>query len=83
VSFLKRVFGKAEPSTDVEDEVQPLECPHTRLLPRWDSVQDMGKEEKATGYVCEGCGQIFTPEGMRSREVDDFNRWRKPTDHVA
>ena len=35
-------------------------CPHTTLTPRWESVADMGKEEKVTSYTCQGCEQSFT-----------------------
>ncbi len=35
-------------------------CPHTTLTPRWDSVADMGNEEKVTSYTCQGCNQSFT-----------------------
>ena len=37
------------------------ECLHTILLPRWESVEDMGQEDKATGFHCDTCGQDFTP----------------------
>ena len=50
-------------------EVPP--CPHTTLTPRWDSVADMGKEDKVTSYRCDGCEQEFTAaEGRRLRETE-------------
>ncbi len=46
-------------------------CPHTTLTPRWESVADMGKEDKATAYTCQGCNQQFTPaEGQRLRQTE-------------
>ncbi len=39
-------------------EVPP--CPHTTLTPRWESVADMGNEEKVTSYTCQGCNETFT-----------------------
>ena len=46
-------------------------CPHTTLVPRWESVADMGKEDKATAYTCQGCNQQFTPaEGHRLRQTE-------------
>lgn len=42
-----------------------VECPHLVLAARWDSVQDIGNEEKATGYGCAGCGQQFSVEAAR------------------
>ncbi len=52
-------------------------CPHTTLTARWESVADMGKEDKATGYTCQGCNQQFTPaEGrsLRQTEADRVQR---------
>ena len=46
-------------------------CPHTTLVPRWDSVADMGKEDKVTSYQCEGCHGTFTAaEGRALRETE-------------
>jgi hypothetical protein len=46
-------------------------CPHTTLVPRWDSVADMGKEEKVTSYTCDGCQQRFSPaEGRALRATE-------------
>ena len=46
-------------------------CPHTTLVPRWDSVADMGKEDKVTSYTCEGCAQSFTgAEGRALRQTE-------------
>jgi len=30
-------------------------------MPRWDNVDDIGHEERATGYRCDTCGSEFTP----------------------
>ena len=37
-------------------------CRHLVLLPRWDSVEDMGREDKITGYTCESCNSYFPLE---------------------
>jgi hypothetical protein len=42
--------------------VEAPPCPHSVLVPRWDSVEDMGKAEKATRYMCESCHEMFTPQ---------------------
>ncbi len=50
-------------------EVPP--CPHTTLVSHWDSVADMGKEDKVTSYRCDSCEQEFTAEeGRRLRETE-------------
>jgi len=37
-------------------------CPHTVLLTRWDSIDDIGHEDRATYYICEACQEKFSPE---------------------
>lgn len=37
-----------------------LDCPHPILSARWDSVQDIGNEDKATSYRCAECGAEFS-----------------------
>lgn len=55
-------FGsKKEPPRD-QAETAPIECPHVLLSPRWDSVADIGHEDKAVGYKCNSCGASLTVE---------------------
>lgn len=37
------------------------ECLHGTLMARWDKSSDMGDESKATSFVCDACGESFTP----------------------
>jgi hypothetical protein len=49
--------------------VEAPPCPHGILVPRWETVADMGIEAKATRYACDACHQEFTPEEtMKIRE---------------
>ena len=71
MSMFKKLFGKSEEKPAAE---QPqVVCLHTVLLPRWDSVDDMGKQDRITGYSCQSCGETFTAlEGrtLQSKEGD-------------
>lgn len=85
MGFLNRLFGKQR---DIEEraghrlqrqtaatsttEVPP--CPHTAITARWESVADMGKEDKATGYTCQGCGQSFTAAEGRTLRATEAER---------
>jgi len=40
-------------------------CPHAVLVPRWNSVQDMGIEDRATVYLCDTCRREFAPAEAR------------------
>lgn len=70
MGFLSRLFGgkKEAPA----EEVAAAECPHTALVPRWESAQDMGKEDKISGYRCEGCaGDFSREEGERLLKAEE------------
>jgi hypothetical protein len=59
---IRSLFGKGRNQESVaEAAAADIECPHTTLVPRWDSVEDMGKEDAVSGYFCEGCRMSFSP----------------------
>jgi len=63
MGILKKVLGQNEDNQEQETiTAEPeRECPHTSLVPHWDSLEDMGKSEKAT-YRCEACSRVFSAE---------------------
>lgn len=74
MGILSKLFGggKAEapaaPATPAAGAAS-AECVHGNLVPRWDSVDDMGKADKVSHYDCESCSSQFTPaeaEKLRS-----------------
>ncbi len=62
MGLFKKLTGKQDKAA-AAIEVPP--CPHTALVPRWDSIDDMGKEDRATSYFCQGCERVFSPEEAR------------------
>ena len=56
-----KLFGHKKQAAPTATMPQ-IECPHAVLVARWDSVEDMGKEDKATRFMCEACHEMFTPE---------------------
>jgi hypothetical protein len=53
-------------------EAAPAEqgpCPHWELVPRWNSVADMGRHERVTYYVCTSCGERVNPEGRNRPDI--------------
>ena len=61
MGFLGKLFGGGKKQQAAVAEIA-VECPHSVLVARWDSVQDMGHEDKATRFMCETCHEMFTPE---------------------
>jgi hypothetical protein len=64
MGFLGMLFGGGKKEQAAVAEIV-VECPHSVLVARWDSVADMGHEDKATRYMCETCHEEFTPEVAR------------------
>jgi len=60
--------------TDIRAAAETLPCPHVTLIPKWDSTADMGHEDKATGYACEGCKETFTAEQGRALRRTEAER---------
>jgi len=66
MGIFDKLFGSndKQSATPVMEPPEPVSvtCPHSVLLPRWDAVDDIGKDDRATHYVCEACQQSFSPE---------------------
>ena len=64
--MLDRLFGRHATSDDrhhMQPEASgPTECAHLAMTPRWDRIEDMGHEERATAWVCDSCHTSLTPE---------------------
>jgi hypothetical protein len=71
MSFLNRLLRRKEGPPAGEAEVSEPVCPHTALVPRWDSADDIGKPDKVDAYVCESCqGTFFGEEGERLKAAE-------------
>lgn len=60
MGLLDKLFGNKTKA--VESAAITVECPHAVLVPRWENVQDMGREDRITRYMCEACHEEFTPD---------------------
>jgi hypothetical protein len=61
MGFLGKLFGGGKKQQTAVAEIA-VDCPHSVLVARWDSVADMGHEDKATRFMCETCHEVFSPE---------------------
>lgn len=68
---LLRKKHEEERAPQPAEEMEPTVCEHITLIPRWDSVASMGREDEVSGYRCDSCGAEFTPdEAIRLRETE-------------
>jgi hypothetical protein len=79
MKLLDRILHRAKPAAPPPAQVS-VTCPHVSLVPQWDSVADMGQEEKASGFTCAACGQRFTPEEARALRQTEADRLRQLTE---
>ncbi len=76
MSFITKLLRR-DKGESAATAVEAPPCPHTALTAKWDSVQDMGKDEKATSFVCTACGDDFTPEQAAELRATEAERLRR------
>lgn len=64
--WLTTLLGRKENGATAP-EAEGTNCAHLVLLPTWSSPEDMGREEKATGYRCYACSTLLTLEEAKER----------------
>lgn len=73
MTVLDRLLGRhpesdRHPAQDSSSPSTPTECAHVAMTPRWDAIEDMGHEARASSFVCEACHSTLTPaEAERAR----------------
>jgi hypothetical protein len=85
MGILDKLLGRNKRTqvvTKSREEIQ-AECPHTTLLARWDSVDDMGKNEKATSFVCDSCHAEFSPDETEAIRAGHSERLRQQFEQEA
>jgi hypothetical protein len=70
-------------STQARTVQENADCVHTSLVPKWDSVADMGHEDKATSWTCSACGRDFPPEEGQAMRATEADRLRQRMEAVS
>ncbi|MFA7249352.1 MAG: hypothetical protein WC273_06915 [Dehalococcoidia bacterium] len=68
--------ARGDAASDASSNASGVECAHVAVTPRWDRVEDMGHEERATSFVCDSCHATLTPDEARRALRDIGNRLR-------
>jgi hypothetical protein len=64
-------------SATVEPTTDAPPCEHLVLIPRWDNVDDIGREDRVAGERCEACGADFTPEEAAHLRATEASRLQR------
>lgn len=75
MGVLSGLFGKNKTEPAATTPVVST-CLHTVLLPRWDAVDDMGQEDKVSGFSCQACGESFSADEGRALRATESERLR-------
>lgn len=68
---LDKLLHREKPEPAVAAASVP--CPHITLVPKWDSVADMGREDRVSSFTCESCQMGFTAaegKALRANEAE-------------
>ena len=76
MGLFDRLMGRNKQAVAAPVAVDRASCPHVTLVGRWDSVQDMGKEDRANSWVCSSCNSTFTNEEARALRGAEQERLR-------
>lgn len=76
MGLFDKLLGRSEQQVSSTATAE-VTCPHLALTPRWDSVDDIGHEERATGYHCESCGRDFSAADARRLRSSEGDRLRE------
>jgi len=61
MSILGKLLGGAPGTQEVAAD-EPATCMHGVLTPRWQNIDDMGQDQKISGYRCQSCKEEFEPD---------------------
>jgi hypothetical protein len=75
MSLLDKLLHRTKPV--VSPTVASGPCLHVTLVPKWDSVADMGHEDSVSSYKCDSCGQSFTAVEGRVLRQSEAERLRQ------
>lgn len=65
MGVFSKLFG-GQRSADKLQVANEVQCPHKVLTPRWEQAEDIGHEDRATGFRCESCGEMFSGDEGRA-----------------
>lgn len=64
--MVRRSKERREVGFSTTPPLDPADCWHLNLSPRWQNAEDMGKEELAYKFECPACGSTMTPDEARA-----------------
>lgn len=75
MGLFSKLRGKEKTVAPLEEE--EVRCPHVTLTPHWDQPEDMGKDELASSFTCQACGQTFGPAEARMLRQTEAERLKR------
>ncbi len=76
MGLLGKLLGHPDSPSESAPPAESDTCTHLALTPRWDSVDDIGHEDRATRFHCESCGRDFSADEARELRMSEGRRVR-------
>jgi transposase-like protein len=78
MNLIRRLLGQKEEMGVPEADIEAAEtkCPHTTLIPHWDSAEAMGQADQISHFECESCKQTFSREDGERLRAEGAERLR-------
>lgn len=77
MGFIGKLFGHQDEDLGTVQVLERPEaeiCLHTAAAPEWDSLDDMGKEDRVARFRCPACGEVFEAAEYRRLQERDSER---------
>lgn len=74
MAFLRRILGREQPSPSRQEDAPP--CPHVALVTHWDNLDDIGKPDRVSRYICQACNAEFSGEEGQRLLAEEAQRVR-------
>jgi hypothetical protein len=81
MGLFDKLFGGSKEKERAADTAvaEKPPCLHTALVPRWDSIDDIGHDDRVDHYICEACGEKFSPAQAASMRESAAERLVGPS----
>lgn len=72
-----RLLRKRRDESATNEQPEATPCEHLVLIPMWDSVDDIGRQDRVSRERCEACGAVFSADEAASLRATEASRLQR------
>jgi hypothetical protein len=69
-----RLLSRRRAQSPTDERPPGSACEHLVLIPMWDSVNDIGRQDRVSRERCEACGKVLSAEEAASLRATEAAR---------